>query len=321
MKREHFEWLWKTERYIPGPELSGISPEIYKDWEKNGIIGNRFTHKVRLPSDGFNGLPLIRGNPDDDEYYIFNPKLAETDQSVWEFFETTQAARKAELVELYAVNHNQLRAYIANKWKFEPDWRETKHGGSQIGRVEGDVPVVILSDALRSEGWGALEAEEIKKHLEATRLLLIAMKYSELDGSDLRRLNAQGIVYLGIRDFITDDGQLKRDLQTVMSQVSPLLSTPWRIGGELEPIIFDGNELELQRIHHNILRTLLLNYPETVSRSELKIAAWDAETGKYYQDRNLTDQVSKLKKRALPSKASAWIKTEWGVGYRIRRPS
>ena len=83
-------------------------------------------------------------------------------------------------------------------------------------------------------------------------------------------------------------------------------------------LTYDGTVIELTRLEKRIIRKLLENRPEVVSREDLMMDLWD--TDEYVSDGTLTTVVSRLRSKLKEDqRKDKIISTVWGVGYKIEK--
>ncbi|MCI8743536.1 MAG: response regulator transcription factor [Lachnospiraceae bacterium] len=77
----------------------------------------------------------------------------------------------------------------------------------------------------------------------------------------------------------------------------------------------DGTVIELTRLEKRIIRKLLENRPEVVSREDLMMDLWD--TDEYVSDGTLTTVVSRLRSKLKAACGEELVETRKRQGYRI----
>ena len=80
-------------------------------------------------------------------------------------------------------------------------------------------------------------------------------------------------------------------------------------------LTYDGTVIELTRLEKRIIRKLLENRPEVVSREDLMMDLWD--TDEYVSDGTLTTVVSRLRSKLKAACGEELVETRKRQGYRI----
>ena len=80
-------------------------------------------------------------------------------------------------------------------------------------------------------------------------------------------------------------------------------------------LTYDGTDIELTRLEKRIIRKLLENRPEVVSREDLMMDLWD--TDEYVSDGTLTTVVSRLRSKLKAACGEELVETRKRRGYRI----
>lgn len=132
-------------------------------------------------------------------------------------------------------------------------------------------------------------------------------------------------IELGADDYITKPfslnlllAKVKACLRRTYGEYLPDKSTSLNINGlMLEEsnfkIIFNNKELELSKNEFKLLKKLIENKDEIVTREELLGILWDDST--FVDDNTLTVNVTRVKNKLKDIGISSIIKTKRGVGY------
>ncbi|MDY2778177.1 MAG: response regulator transcription factor [Collinsella sp.] len=150
-------------------------------------------------------------------------------------------------------------------------------------------------------------------------VIVTSAKTAISDRVDLLKLGADD--YL-VKPFDLDElvarveVQLRHRGRSTPNGSSPTFSFGrWLLDVEARTLTVDGNAVDLTRIEFNIMSTLMTKPGRVWSKRALFEAAW----GEAYSidDNTVTVHVSNIRTKLRPSSTDGYIKTVWGMGFKL----
>lgn len=165
-----------------------------------------------------------------------------------------------------------------------------------------------------------IPGEEVVK-LARTRgipLIVVSAKTDIADKVSLLELGADDYLTkpfdleeLGARIAV----QLRKTAIPVRAECARTQVGAWSIDTMARALFVDGEEVSLTRIEYNILEVLALHPNRVYTRPELFELAWGVP---YASDDNTVNvHLSTLRSKLKPSGTDCYIKTVWGVGFKL----
>jgi two-component system phosphate regulon response regulator PhoB len=193
-------------------------------------------------------------------------------------------------------------------------------GPGGLATAAGKLPDLILLD-LMLPGLDGLDVCRALKADSRTQAIPVVMLTAKGRESDI----VLGLG-LGADDYVTKpfsmavlQARVKTALRrstTAIAAGQPLRFGPFRLDPERFELYVDGSPIEVTRTEFRLLEALL-RAPGRVFSRELLLAAAvgdDVLVG----ERTVDTHMSALRKKLGP--ARAWIRTVWGMGYRVEEP-
>ena len=214
--------------------------------------------------------------------------------------------------------------------------------------VEDDEAVAQgLSDILRGSGYQAKQCEKPRKALEVLKkdqldLIILDVNLGEGNGYDLckkiREISDVPVLFLTayqsemdvVRGFTVggDDYVTKPfRMQELLVRVQALLRRAKRpVGLQIASgeLVYDMGRhqvykrqeiLPLTPIELQLVQSLLLGWPQTLSRERIFDEVWDKD-GSYVDENTLSVNISRLRDKLGTFQGEAYIETVRGIGYR-----
>lgn len=220
--------------------------------------------------------------------------------------------------------------------------------GQHILIVEDDESVAQgLTDILNGSGYQTEWCEKPRKVLEILKkqqldLILLDVNLGEEDGYGLckkiREISDIPVIFLtayqsemdivrgftvGGDDYITKPFRM----QELLLRVQALLRRGKRLGefrivsGQLvydmerHQVYKNQAPLNLTPIELQLMQSLLLGWPHTLSRERIFSEVWDKDAS-YVDENTLNVNISRLREKLGPFQGDAYIETVRGIGYR-----
>ena len=184
---------------------------------------------------------------------------------------------------------------------------------------------VVICDLMLPGMTGEELVALIRKHDATVPIVVTSARTAAADKIDLLKLGADD--YLA-KPFDLDElvarieVQLRHRKQTAAS-ANGTASTPqrtlsfraWELDPEARTFTANGTEIELSRIDFNIVEALMRHPRRVFSKQELFEQAW----GEPYaaDDNTVNVHVSNIRGRLKPSGTESYIKTVWGMGFKL----
>ena len=184
---------------------------------------------------------------------------------------------------------------------------------------------VVICDLMLPGMTGEELVALIRKHDTTVPIVVTSARTAASDKIDLLKLGADD--YLA-KPFDLDElvarieVQLRHRKQTAANAGGTagapqrtLSFRAWELDPEARTFTADGTEIELSRIDFNIVEALMRHPRRVFSKQELFEQAW----GEPYaaDDNTVNVHVSNIRARLKPSGTESYIKTVWGMGFKL----
>lgn len=183
------------------------------------------------------------------------------------------------------------------------------------GQIIREAPDLVLLDLNLPVNDGIYICQEVRKQ---TDVPVIVVTSSDSDMDELMSLN------VGADDFITKP----YNMYILLAHIATVLH---RVYGRKESVIlshkgltldilksrmsYQGTEMDLTKNEMGILRTLMENAGNIVSRSDLMCQLWEMEA--FVEDSTLNVNINRLRKKLGDLGLKDYLITKRGQGYRI----
>lgn len=184
---------------------------------------------------------------------------------------------------------------------------------------------VVICDLMLPGMTGEELVALIRQHDVSVPIIVTSARTAASDKIDLLKLGADD--YLA-KPFDLDElvarieVQLRHRKQTAAGASGPasaprrtLVFRSWELDPEARTFTANGAEIELSRIDFNIMEVLMRHPRRVFSKQELFEQAW----GEPYaaDDNTVNVHVSNIRARLKPSGTESYIKTVWGMGFKL----
>ena len=181
--------------------------------------------------------------------------------------------------------------------------------GVKVGKI---MPDIILLDIEFNDGDGVQALPKIKA---AAPFAIILFMSSHTDSAEVTRaLGAGGITYLkkpvSSIEVLAQINALKRNL-VFNEQIDNIGSFMFDVKGQ--KLSYYDTEIKLTKYQTLLLKMLIANKGQTVSRQEIYLNIWHDELG---NDLSLNNMISQLRK-ILKADPGISLHTIGGVGYKL----
>lgn len=193
-------------------------------------------------------------------------------------------------------------------------------GGAHTGCTDTGIPFDLVICDLMLPG---LTGEELVGRIRAldasVPVIVISARGDTTDKIDLLKLGADD--YL-TKPFDLDELLVRIEVQLRHRGHAPaqdrdgaLTFRTWALDATSRTFLVGGKPIALTRIEFNLLETLMRRPRKVFSKAELFEAAW----GEPYaaDDGTVTAHMSNIRAKLRPSGTDGYIKTVWGMGFKL----
>ena len=179
---------------------------------------------------------------------------------------------------------------------------------------------VIICDLMLPGMSGEKLVEHIRERDPQVPVIVISARTSASDKVDLLRIGADD--YLA-KPFDLDELLARVDVQLrhraspgVTALTGPTLRLhTWELDPDTRTFSVDGSTVELTRIEFNVIETLMRQPKRVFSKRELFERAWGEPYGA--DDNTVNVHVSNIRSKLRPTGTDSYIKTVWGMGFKL----
>ena len=179
---------------------------------------------------------------------------------------------------------------------------------------------LVICDLMLPGATGEQIIDSVRGADSALPVIVISARTSTVDRVELLKLGADD--YL-TKPFDLDELAARVEVQLrhrskqrgPRTNESTLVFRDWMLEPSSRTFLVAGSPLQLTRIEFNLLEAMMRQPRRAFSKQNLFEAAW----GEPYagDDSTVTVHISNIRAKLKPSGTDAYIKTVWGIGFRL----
>lgn len=180
---------------------------------------------------------------------------------------------------------------------------------------------VVVCDLMLPGMPGEEVVRLVRKSLGATPVIVISARSRATDRVDLLRLGADD--YL-VKPFDLDELVARVEVQ--LRHHAPAGADPagtrrfgrWTLDDEARTLMAGGTEVPLTRTEFSIVRALVGRPRKVFTKAELFELVWGESCPP--DDNSVTVHVSNIRSKLRETGTDSYIKTVWGLGFKLEEP-
>ncbi len=211
-------------------------------------------------------------------------------------------------------DNEQLQKYICDylsAYDFEP--HIVKDYDAVLDTVASIAPKLILLDITLPKFDGFYYLKLIRKHYKIPIIIISALND---ESEQIRGME------LGADDYVTKPfaigvllAKINAMLRRTDSQASKVTSGTFSLDEDTMSMCHQGMSVELSKNEYKVLRILMRNSGQIVTREQLLEELWDDSS--FVDDNTLTVNITRVKKKLSELGLDGAINTKRGVGYAL----